>query len=210
MKTLAKLIPLVTLFLGGTALAQAEPPGAEAPPPADPPASASRSGGFGHSGGFVSLGAGGTANIGGELENLTFDGNGLAWSLAVGQRFGMVGLEVGVSRYGIARMDTEAAWTNTALSAAGRFTLPIGPMWGAYVRAGIEKTWMTPDRERQLADYSGTGWLAGIGGEYRLRLGPVAGSVWAELTRHDSTFVNPDRSWDGHIDLFQLGVSAGF
>jgi hypothetical protein len=162
------------------------------------------------SGGFVSLGIGGTVNVGGDLENgnTQFDGAGIAGSLVVGQRLHrLFGVEVGLSRYGL---ETETiAFTNTGLAAAGRFTVPFTPRIAGYLRAGIEKTWMTPDGSRG-ADHDGTGWLAGLGAEYKVKVGKVGGSVWADLTRHSSRLVSDTVERDGAIDIFAVGVTVGF
>jgi hypothetical protein len=158
----------------------------------------------GGSGGFVSLGVGATATTGGEMDR--YGGEGAAVSLFVGQRFGMFGLEAGLSRYGIQADQTANKFDNLGLAAAGRFTLPIGPMFGAYLRAGIERTWM----EGKNTSFSGTGWLAGIGAEYKLNLGFTSGGVFADYTRHDATFVNDLTERSGNVDVFSIGMSVGF
>ena len=163
------------------------------------------------SGGFVSLGIGGTANVGGDLDsgNNSFSGSGMAFQLAVGQKLGkMLGVEVGVSRYGLENANG-STFSNTGLSAMGRFTLPFTPLIGGYLRAGIEKTWMTPDSD-QGTEYSGTGWLGGLGGEYKLKVGQIGGSVWADFTRHSSSLVSQTTKRDGAIDILSVGVTVGF
>jgi len=159
----------------------------------------------GGSGGFVSLGVGATANTGGDLANWGADGK--VGSLYVGQRFGMVGLEVGLSAYGLSGPGGGAV-TNVGLSAAGLFAVPVTPTISPYLRLGIEKTWMNRDT---AADFSGTGWLASLGVEYKLSFGALGmGGIWADFTRHDASFVNDTVQRDGHIDTLSLGVTVGF
>jgi hypothetical protein len=159
------------------------------------------------SGGFVSLGIGGTANVTGDLDD-GFSGAGMAFDLRVGQRLHKyVGVEVGLNRYGLE--NPTRSWTNTGLAAAGRFTLPFTPLIAGYLRAGIEKTWMTGDTER-AADHSGTGWLASIGAEYKVKVGRIGGSIWADFSHHQSSLVSAETKRDGAIDILSVGVTVGF
>ena len=153
---------------------------------------------------FVSLGVGATANTGDLGE---WEGDGMAGSLAVGHRMGIVGLEVGLMRYGL-RNEGIGNWDNTALHAAGSLHIPLGPMLGAYGRLGIEKVWMNAERQGQ--DFSGTGWLAGLGAELKLDLGFASGAVFLDFTRHGTEFVSDEQARDGHVDIVQLGISVGF
>jgi hypothetical protein len=203
MKTLAPALALA-LLVGSASLARAQGPGGAAPPPEPAPAAPAPSG-FGQSGGFVSLGVGTIVNTGGDLA--PDHGTGLAYSLAVGQRLGMFGLEVGLTRYGLER-DGIYTWTNTTIAAGGRFVAPLRVVVQPYLRAGIEKTWMKAGERSR--DYSGTGWYAGLGGQYQLRLGPISGTVWAEVTRHQASFVNDEFKRDGAIDMLAAGIAVGF
>lgn len=160
----------------------------------------------GGSGGYVALGIGTTATTGGDLSNM--DGGGLGGSLFVGQKLGMFGLEAGLTKFKFE--NATQSWDNIGIAAAGRFTLPIVPMVGAYLRVGIEKTWSDGSANSESADYTGTGWLAGIGAQYKLNLGFSEGAVWADYTRHDQSFVNDTRARDGNIDVISAGITVGF
>lgn len=155
---------------------------------------------------YVSLGIGTTANTGGDLSSM--DSNGIAGSLFVGHSFGLVSIEAGLSKYGFKNQNQD--WGNISLGAAGKLTVPVMPLLGAYLRLGIEKTWQNGSAKSADSDYTGTGWLAGIGAAYKLNLGATSGAVWADFTRHDASFVNDTRSRDGNIDVISLGITVGF
>lgn len=156
-------------------------------------------------GGFVSIGVGLPTSTGGELGD--WDASGKLGSVFVGQRLHpYFGVEAGLSAYGLSTTQG-AAVTNVGLAAAGRLFVPVTPVITPYLRLGIEKTWMTRDRAQ---DFSGTGWLASLGVEYKLNLSFVSGGVWAEYTRHDASFVNSSAQRDGNIDTLSLGVTVGF
>jgi hypothetical protein len=155
---------------------------------------------------YVSLGVGATANTSGDLSSM--DSNGTAGSLFVGHSMGMFSLEAGLSKYGF--KNSNQSWSNLALGAAGKLTVPVMPMLGAYLRVGIEKTWSDGSANSGDADYTGTGWMAGIGAAYKLNLGATSGAVWADLTRHDASFVNDARSRDGSTDVISIGITVGF
>jgi hypothetical protein len=144
---------------------------------------------------------------GGDLGS--FEGDGKAGTLFVGQRFGMFALEAGLSAYGF-RNDSQS-WDNVGLAAGGRFTVPVMPTVGMSVHAGIEKTWSNGSSNSDSADYTGTGWLAGLGVEYKLGFGALGpGAIWADYTRHAASFVNDIRERDGNVDVLSLGVTVGF
>jgi len=155
---------------------------------------------------YVSLGVGATANTGGDLGR--FDSNGTAGSLFVGHNLGLFSVEAGLSKYGF--KSASQSWSNISLGAAGKLTVPVMPMLGAYLRLGIEKTWSDGSSSNADADYTGTGWMAGIGVAYKLNLGATSGAVWADFTRHDASFVNDANERDGNVDVVSLGISVGF
>jgi hypothetical protein len=68
---------------------------------------------------------------------------------------------------------------------------------------------MTGDTDR-AADHSGTGWLASLGAEYKVKVGRIGGSVWADFSHHQSSLVSEQVERDGGIDILTIGVSVGF
>jgi opacity protein-like surface antigen len=206
MKTFALATALV--LVPATALAQpsAAPPPAEpaaAPAPVEPEPAPPR----GITGGFVSVGLGVSLNVAGKGLDEWSAGGGLG-SVFVGQRFGYFGVEAGLTYYGLETSNDEAV-KNLGLAAAGRFQYPVTPVIAPYVRLGLEKTWLDRERAGSL-DYTGVGWLAGLGVEYTLNLSFLRAAAFAELTRHDASFTNENRELDGHIDTISIGIAAGF
>jgi hypothetical protein len=156
-------------------------------------------------GGFAAIGIGLPVSTGGDLSDWGADGK--AGSLFVGQHLNKwVGVEAGLSVYGLSSPNGNGI-TNIGLAAAGRFQYPVTPVIAPFVRLGIEKTWM--DRGR-AEDFSGTGWMAGLGVEYKLNLSFTQGGVWAEYLHHDATFVNDRSEQAGSIGTLQIGVTFGF
>jgi|SRR5688572_9777850 opacity protein-like surface antigen len=205
MKTFALATALV--LVPATALAQPSaaapaPEPAAAPAPAVEPEPAPPRG---ITGGFVSVGLGVSLNVAGKGLDDWSAGGGLG-SVFVGQRFGYFGVEAGLTYYGLEAPNGEAA-KNLGLAAAGRFQYPVTPVIAPYVRVGLEKTWL--DRESGI-DYTGVGWMAGLGVEYTLNLSFLRAAAFAELTRHDASFTNDNRELDGHIDTISIGIAAGF
>jgi|GEM_PF-2452873 len=140
----------------------------------------------------------------------TFSTDGRAGRLFGGYRFpsfavGAISLEGGLEGYSLFNLhSTNHDYTGTEWFAAGKFSLPLGEGFEAFGRLGIQKTSVSGD-----IDLSGSGYLVGVGAEYRFNLSTVSASVFVDLTRNAQTLAGGNRPDDSSVDRWMLGFSVG-
>lgn len=164
-------------------------------------------------GGYVSAGVGTGPAFGGELEGAyTGDGHTSA-RLMVGKRFGIVGLEAGLTGFGFTgtaqdTSDTTAGARMYQAQAAVTVTMPLMVKLDGYLRAGIEKSWASGEVNPGI-DISGGGYVIGAGAAYNLGVRDAA--LWLELNHELVTYDhtnNPSR--EGTVSTLMVGVRVGF
>ena len=151
-------------------------------------------------GSYLSLGLGGEPAIQGDFSMAADgDGDGGNGRLAIGQRFGRLGLEGSLSRFGFGADEATAAGVHL------RLTIPIEGGFGAYGRAGLEHVWLGADNE-MLGDTTADGIVGGVGLEYLLEA-PLLGeaSLWAEMSQDRFE----TEAGEGGARLWTLGFSLG-
>src|SRR5262245_47518538 len=116
-----------------------------------------------HAGSYLGLGIGGQASTDGGLVNYDTTGKHSA-RLVAGYRFGQVSLEAGLGDYGLTRVQSD--WNAWSLGAAAKLHLPLFAGFEAYVRAGLERTYLTQAGGDGTHDLTGDGWTGGLGVEY--------------------------------------------
>lgn len=151
-------------------------------------------------GSYLSLGLGGDPAIQGDFSTAADgDGDGGNGRLALGQRFGRLGLEGSLSRFAFGSDEATAAGVHL------RVTIPIEGGFGAYGRGGLEHVWLGDDDE-MLGDTTADGIVGGLGVEYLLEA-PILGeaSLWAELSQDRFE----TEAGEGGARLWTLGFSLG-
>lgn len=138
----------------------------------------------------------------------TVEGNGRSGKLMLGMRFGRLSIEGVASRYGMF-MDSYAA-DDTQLSAALKYSFPLGENFEAFVRGGLQHTSIgcqNPDAAMAY-DASGNGWLLGGGFEYRLNAVIAGGSVFVDYEHTSATLQNNNMaSFDETAGVWMAGVT---
>jgi hypothetical protein len=152
---------------------------------------------------YFGLGVGTSANWGGDLMTLSGDGQ-RSGRLVVGQRFGRFSIEATGTRFGLIS-DSGVPRDVTSLAAAAKLSFPLGNNFEAFGRAGLERTWLSSDRNPELI---GNGWLLSGGFAYNIDavLGGMA--IFVDYTHTDTNLQDPNRrSVDGTAGMWTLGVT---
>jgi hypothetical protein len=137
--------------------------------------------------GYLGLGIGTAARPSGDLPMTTGDGNRSYRALG-GYSFGRFSIEATVSRFGELRRNSYQ-YDGTMLSAAGKYSYPLGDNFEAFGRLGLERTWLSTDPSN-LPDYVGNGWLIGAGFEYRFTVAATGASALVGYEHSSSSLAN--------------------
>lgn len=157
-----------------------------------------------HAGGYVSAGIGGAPDLGGELHNLSGEGHN-SGRLALGHGLGPIALEVGVTGYGVTgTMPGGESVDGEALSASisGKVFGGLVGNLDAFVRAGLQRTWISTDA---MDDLDGQGYVLGLGLDYGF---PLA-ALWLELDREYLDLTQSGGQYRGTADTLMAGVRVG-
>jgi hypothetical protein len=173
------------------------------------------SAGAAHAGGYVAIGAGGDADLNGDLANhFTTEGTS-SGRLAVGQRFGPVALEAvlfGTDLQGASAMTGQGDYSTMSLGVDLKYYIPLAGNLEAYARGGLNKTWVVEGFDNAMdLGYSGRGWNLGAGLQYSFRLLPLLdAAIWADYN-HQVMELHQEgrRSLAGGADMLTIGVSLG-
>ena len=153
---------------------------------------------------YFGLGIGSSADLNGNLSQFSDDGR--SYRLFGGYRFiKYLSLEAAVTRFG--EVNHSAPYDATSVAAVAKGSLPLGSGFEAFVRLGLQHTWLSTDS--QFNSFDGTGYLLGAGFEYRFHT-PIGGaSVFADYQRLDAGMTssqNP-KAVDQSSGLWTLGVT---
>jgi len=158
----------------------------------------------------VYLGLGiGTALDESSSKTMPVQGNGRSGKLIAGYRFGRLSVEAGAARSGVLVDQLTYPGSSTQLSAALKYSLPLGDNFEVFGRGGLEHTWLNLDDASHNADNAdGTGWLLGAGFEYRISGVLAGGSVFVDYEHVDTSFANNDMTKFGTSSgVFMAGVT---
>jgi hypothetical protein len=174
------------------------------------------SAGAAHAGGYVAIGAGGDADLHGDLENHFTTEGASAGRLAIGQRFGPLAVEAvlfGTDLHGASGMTGPGNdYSTMSLGVDLKYHIPLVGGLEAYGRAGLNKTWVVDGFDTTMdLGYSGRGYNLGAGLQYGFRLLPlVEAAIWADYNHQVMTLHEQGRaSLEGGADMLTLGVSLG-
>jgi opacity protein-like surface antigen len=182
---------------------------------------------------YVSLGIGTTGvSDSNPLPAYNLQGNGRSWRAAVGYRFAPLSItslgtfnpsfsiEGGYNGFGVESHGYP--YSADALFAAGKVNVPLGHGLEAYARVGVQHSAFNINNGQTQFDngngsWSGTGWLGGVGLEFRLSgiTGMIPflanSSVWADWTYNDATMTDAtNQQRDIPTDMLTIGLTVGF
>jgi hypothetical protein len=154
---------------------------------------------------YLGVGIGTNANLGGDRSQFTDDG-GRSGRLMVGQKFGRFSIEGLGTRYGL--LNQGEGYDGTSLGVAGKLNFPLGNNFEVFGRAGLQRTWLSPNRG-QLASFDGNGYLVGGGFEYHLDLSMIGGgAIFVDYTRNSSGLTSDaGRQLNSTASMWTLGIT---
>lgn len=162
------------------------------------------SSGVASAGTYLGLGIGTAPAIDNQLE---MDSNGRSLRGLVGRRWGRFSIEGalgGFDGYGAAG-DPYDAYQGAI---AAKLNLPLSDGFEAYGRAGLQRTWLS--RQKEDLDADGSGYVLGAGFAFRLDLGAADGSIFV-----DYQYTNVEledgamRTYDFNTRMWTLGLTIG-
>lgn len=135
---------------------------------------------------YLGLGIGTSASghVGNDASSQGDDGNRTE-KVLLGFRFGNLSIEGAAMRF--TQDYRNESHDGTSLSAALKYSLPLGNGFEVFGRGGLQRT----DLSGMSTDLTGEGWLLGGGVEYRMNLGVTGASLFVDYT-HNSTSFQPD------------------
>ncbi len=155
---------------------------------------------------YLGLGIGTAADM--STSTQTTEGNGRSGKLLLGMRFGRLSIEGAAARYGLF-MNTYAA-DDTQLSAALKYSFPLGDNFEAFVRGGLvhDSIGLQMQAPGDPYDASGNGWLLGGGFEYRLNALIGGASVFVDYEHTSTTMTNNEMAtFDQTTGIWMLGAT---
>ncbi len=162
-----------------------------------------------HAGTYVGLGIGTGAQADGGFSKYGSEGRH-SGRLILGYRFGQVSVEGDISDYGLTSSLGTVDWNAMSVGVAGKLHLPITKMFEGYVRLGLQQTKVSTDASgSQTEPISGSGWMGGLGVEYRLNMLVSELSVWADYSRESTRFKAGNSQVDGTANMWMIGLSIG-
>jgi opacity protein-like surface antigen len=143
-----------------------------------------------------------SASQGGDIDGFERSGR-----LFGGYRISKVSFEAQGSRFALA-FGTPFEYQGTQLAANVKLSLPLGNNFEVFGRGGLARTWVS-SRGDLMDDSAGTGWLLGLGAEYRINLGVTGASIFVDYQRSSTTFASDlGGDWDGSLGMWTLGASV--
>ncbi len=156
---------------------------------------------------YLGVGLGSSAELNGESTLGKFHDDGRSYRLFGGYGFiKYLSLEGAVTRFGEVNNQT-APYEATSAAAVAKGSLPLGSGFEAFVRVGLQHTWLSTDSK--YSSFDGTGYLLGAGFVYRFHT-PIGGaSVFADYQRLDAGMSSSQapKAVDQSSGLWTLGVT---
>ncbi len=152
---------------------------------------------------YLGLGIGTAPSVGESMS--TLEPASRSARLTLGQRLGPLSLEGGAGGYELASA-TDAEARSVSVSGGGKVSFELQGQLEAFVRAGVERTWLSGDG---MSTLSGDGVYFGGGAELRLALPLGSTSVWVDYSRHQATLRNERTELEARTGVWTLGLSVG-
>lgn len=151
---------------------------------------------------YLGLGIGTAPSLGESMS--TLEPASRSARLTLGQRLGPLSLEGGAGGYELAATAGEAR--SVSVSGGGKISFELQGQLEAFVRAGVERTWLSGDA---MSTLSGDGVYFGGGAELRLALPLGSTSIWVDYSRHQATLRNERTELEARTGVWTLGLSVG-
>jgi hypothetical protein len=161
---------------------------------------------------YITLGIGDAPGLNGGV-NTMFDRDtgGHSSRIAIGQRFGIVGLEADWVGADMMRASTSEHWDSSSLGVSAKLFLPIFWRLELYGRGGLSRTWVGADDEGTR--FAGNGHVLGAGLNLDLGIPSIlSAALWTEYDRHSLELHDRSKVMDpidGSFDTFMVGLSIG-
>lgn len=152
---------------------------------------------------YLGLGIGTAPSLGESMQ--TLEPASRSARLTLGQRLGPLSLEGGAGGYELASA-TSAQARSVSASAGGKLSFVLQGQLEAFVRGGVERTWLSGDA---MSTLSGDGVYYGGGAELRLALPLGSTSLWVDYSRHQATLRNERTELDASAGVWTVGLSVG-
>ena len=172
--------------------------------------------GSAHADGYIGAGLGSDSGLNGEISNHFVTGEEAGSSrIFIGQRFGSLGLEAnlfGTELTGASDLVGRQGYSTLSLGVDLRYFIGLAGPLEAFVKAGLNKTWLDAPSNRPGFDFSGRGHEFGAGLQLTLGLPMTDLGIWLDYTRHTTKLRDRDRidSLDGRVDMMTIGASLTF
>jgi hypothetical protein len=158
---------------------------------------------------YFGLGVGSAADMVSNTSGITMKGNDRSLRGIVGYRFGRLSVEGAVSHYGM--FLNALPFDSNMASASLKYSLPLGSGFGVFGSAGLQHTWLSTSSQGGFSA-DGTGYVLGLGAEYRLNVSLLGGaSIFVDYQRAETSFTNSSNAktnYDGQAGLFTLGLTV--
>jgi hypothetical protein len=140
---------------------------------------------------------------------MPLQGNGRSGKLLLGMRFGRLSVEGAAGRYGLFMSQYSYPADGTQLTAALKYSFPLGDNFEAFVRGGLEHTSLVTQQSVHDADSAdGNGWLLGGGFEYRLNALVAGASLFVDYEHVSTSLTNNSMGkFDVSSGVWMLGVT---
>ncbi|MGE5184417.1 MAG: outer membrane beta-barrel protein [Acidobacteriota bacterium] len=158
---------------------------------------------------YLGLGIGTAPDISSNDQMMTVQGNGRSGKLLLGMRFGRLSVEGAAARAGAFVSPYGYAADSTQLSAALKYSFPLGDNFEAFLRGGLEHTSLSINQSVHSADdASGNGWLLGGGFEYRLNALIAGGSLFVDYEHVQTNLTNNENTqFETSSGIWMAGVT---
>ena len=159
---------------------------------------------------YVGLGIGGSPSTSGDM---AYNEDGRVGKLFVGYQFnalkvGRLSAEGIGSKFDVFRADGyEYGATNVGVAA--KYNLPIADGFEVFARAGLQHTSLN-GQDGIREDYSGTGFLLGLGAEYRIQRFGIFVDYNINSAKLTSPEIYGDREFGFTSRVWMLGASVSF
>jgi len=159
---------------------------------------------------YLGLGIGTSPSMSSNDAMMPVQGNGdRSGKLLVGYRFGRLSIEGAASRAGVLVSQYDYQSDATVLSAAAKYSFPLGDNFEAFLRGGlVHESFSTVEAAHDGDSASGNGWLIGGGFEYRLNAVIAGGSLFVDYEHTSLSLTNNDMTqFDASSGVWMAGVT---
>jgi hypothetical protein len=157
-------------------------------------------------GGYLGLAVGTEPGVNDEFVRTIGPPSGRSLRALGGGRFGNLSIEGALNGFTIftTRYGEQTVYQ---LSGALKLSIPLGNNFEAFARGGVERTWL--DLGAQDLAFTGDGFLAGAGFEYRLNAVLANASLFVDYTVHHVKLDSAQFDTDATTRFWGIGLTVG-